>query len=222
MEKIEILLVEDDSLLRMGLKSMVDMRDEYRIGADTGTGKEALELFRQRRPGIVLLDLRLPDMSGTEVLKGLKEIDPDVSVIILTACNDNEFIYEALEYGASAYVLKGANSEELFLGIKYAMEGDLFISPKLANLIVKSYLFVNRQRNALPPLENLTPREKEVVRHIIAGKKSKEIAEILFISVQTVDKHRSNILYKLGIKNSNELRQQGAYVLEELEGQELE
>jgi DNA-binding CsgD family transcriptional regulator len=97
----------------------------------------------------------------------------------------------------------------------YAMEDDLFISPHLAKVIVKDYLLVNRQRKALPPLQSLTTREKEIVRFIIDGRKSKEIAESLFISIKTVDKHRSNILGKLGINSCNELRHGSLFLPEE-------
>lgn len=215
MSKKRILLVEDDNLLRMGLKSMIDMRGDYTVDSDVATGKEAIQTFRQKRSDIVLLDLRLPDISGTEVLKKIRQIDPSAKVIVLTACDDNEFIYETLEYGANAYVLKGSNPEELFLAIQYALNDDLFISPRLAKFIIKDYLFVNRQRKNLPPLQNLTVREKEIVKHILDGRKSKEISEMLFISIKTVDKHRSNILGKLGINSCNELRQGNFYFQEE-------
>jgi DNA-binding NarL/FixJ family response regulator len=215
MTKKRVLLVEDDDLLRMGLKSMINMRGDYIIEDDVATGKEAIRTFRQKRSEIVLLDLRLPDIQGTEVLKQLREIDPTVKVIILTACDDNEFIYETLEYGANAYVLKGSNPEELFLAMQYALKDDLFISPRLAKFIVKDYLFVNRQRKTLPPLQSLTNREKEIVKLIVHGKKSKEIAEMLFISIKTVEKHRSNILGKLGINSCNDLRQGSFYFMED-------
>ena len=215
MTKNRVLLIEDDDLLRMGLKSMINMRSEYIIEDDVATGKEAIRTFRQKRPEIVLLDLRLPDIQGTEVLKQLREIDPTAKVIILTACDDNEFIYETLEYGANAYVLKGANPEELFLAMQYALKDDLFISPRLAKFIVKDYLFVNRQRKTLPPLQSLTNREKEIVKLIVHGKKSKEIADQLFISIKTVEKHRSNILGKLGINSCNDLRQGSFYFMDD-------
>jgi DNA-binding NarL/FixJ family response regulator len=120
-----------------------------------------------------------------------------------------------LEYGANAYVLKGSNPEELFLAMQYALKDDLFISPRLAKFIVKDYLFVNRQRKTLPPLQSLTNREKEIVKLIVHGKESKEIAEMLFISIKTVEKHRSNILGKLGINSCNDLRQGSFYFMED-------
>lgn len=217
MKQLQVLLVEDDSLLRVGLKTLIDSREEYHVYADVGTGKDAIEMFHDRRSDIVLLDLHLPDIPGTQVLKQVKEIDLDVRVVILTAHDDNDYIYETLELGADAYVLKGANPDELFLGMRYAIDGDLFISPKLARFMVQSYLVVNRQRKSLPPLENLSPREREIVRLIINGKKSKSIADILFISPQTVDKHRSNILQKLGISSSSALIQNGTCILEVLD-----
>ena len=127
------------------------------------------------------------------------------------------------EYGGHALdvVVKGAGPEELLLGIHYTLLGEMFVSPKLAKLIVEAYLFVNRQRKALPPLADLTVREKEIVRLVIDGKKSKEIADTLFISVKTVHKHRSNILEKLGLNNLADLRQRKMYVLTEMLEEDL-
>jgi DNA-binding NarL/FixJ family response regulator len=217
MVKKKILLVEDDDLLRMGLRTMVEMHKNYIIMADTATGAEAIKVFTKQRPDIVLLDLRLPDIPGVEVLRVMKETAPEIPVLALTVCEDNELIFQALECGASAYVLKGSGPDELFLGIHYALKGDLFISPKIARAIVKDFVFVNRQRKLLPPLHNLTSREKEIVKLIIDGVKSKSIAERLFISVKTVDKHRSNILSKLGIHSCSELRQRKMYILDSLD-----
>lgn len=216
MMRNKILLVEDDNLLRTGLKSMLEIQGEYIVEKNVATGREALQICRYNAIDIVILDLRLPDEPGTIVLKNIKEILPDVKIIILTSYDDNELIYETLEYGANAYILKGSNPEELFLAMKYALSNDLFISPRLAKTIVKDYLFVNRQRKSLPPLHNLTTREKEVVRCIIEGMKSKEIANELFISIKTVNKHRSNILGKLGINSCNELRRGSMHLFEEL------
>jgi DNA-binding NarL/FixJ family response regulator len=109
MTKKRILLVEDDNLLRMGLKSMIDMHGKYVVDDDVANGKDAVRSFRMKKQDIVLLDLRLPDMAGTEVLKKIREIEPDAKVVVLTASDDNDFIYEALEHGANAYVLKGSN-----------------------------------------------------------------------------------------------------------------
>ena len=211
----KILLVEDDNLLRIGLKSMIDMHGEYIVEKNVSTGKEALHILENKFVDIVLLDLRLPDISGTDVLKRIKEINLSTKVIILSAYDDDDLIFETLEFGADAYILKGANPEEVFLAMRYALMDDLFISPKLAKIIVKDYLFVNRQRKTLPPLHNLTNREKEIVHHIVDGKKSKEIAEELYISIKTVNKHRSNILGKLGISSCNELRRGSIHVLNE-------
>ena len=218
--KKKILLVEDDLLLRKGLKTMIEMRDEYCIETDTGSGVEAIKLFETKRPDLVLLDLRLPDLPGTEVLRHLKNSAPHIPVIMLTICEENELLFQALAFGANAYVLKGSGPEELFLGMHYSMKNEVFISPKLAKTIINDYLLVNRHRNSLPPLHNLTAREKQIVKLIIEGKKSKDIAACLFISLKTVNKHRSNILVKLGIHNLSELRQRKMYIFDAI--QEIE
>lgn len=212
--KKKILLVEDDLLLRKGLKTMIEMRDEYCIETDTGSGVEAINLFEKNRPDLVLLDLQLPDLSGTDVLRHLKHSAPHIPVIMLTICEENELLFQALAFGANAYVLKGSGPEELFLGMHYSLKDEVFISPKLAKTIINDYLLVNRHRNSLPPLHNLTAREKQIVKLIIEGKKSKDIATSLFISLKTVNKHRSNILVKLGIHNLSELRQRKMYIFD--------
>ena len=153
MSKSKVLLIEDDNLLRMGLKSMIDMKGDYIVDSDVATGREGIQSFNQNHADIVLLDLRLPDMPGTEVLKRLREKDKTVKIIVLTACDSDEMLFETLEYGTSAYVLKGENPDELFLAIKYALNDDLFISPKLAKTIVKDYLFATRQRKGFPTLQ---------------------------------------------------------------------
>lgn len=211
MSKKRVLLIEDDNLLRMGLKSMIDMRGNYAIEDDVSTGGEAILCFSHKRADIVLLDLRLPDMPGTEVLRQIKEMDPGALVIILSVCDDNDLIFEALEYGANGYVLKGSNPEEVFLAMDYAFAQALFISPQLAKHIVGDYLFLNRKRKKLPSMRNLTAREKQIVHLITDGNKSSEISEILDISIKTVNKHRSNIISKLGIRNCNVLIQDDTY-----------
>lgn len=216
--KKRILLIEDDDLLRMGLKSIIQTSKEYSVEADTASGKEALRLFDIHRPDLVILDLALPDMSGIEVLEHMKMIQPETPVVVLTSHDENELLFNALEMGANCYVLKNAGPEELFLGIHYALIDEMFISPVLAKTIVEAYRFVNRQRKSLPPLTDLTVREKEVVRLIIEGKKSKEIADALFISVKTINKHRSNIMEKLGMSNLAELRLRKIYILDNILG----
>jgi len=206
MPKYRVLLVEDDTLLRIGLKSMIQMRGNYVVGDDVSSGEEAVRLFKLKPADFVLLDIRLPDIPGTEVLRRIKEFCPAAQVIVLTACDDKELIYASLDYGANGYVLKGSNPEELFLAMQYALSDDLFISPRLAKHLVEAYLLVNRTRNSLPTLQKLTVREKEIVRLVTSGMKSREIAETLNISIKTVNKHRSNILGKLGVRNCSVLR----------------
>jgi DNA-binding NarL/FixJ family response regulator len=218
--KKRILLIEDDDLLRMGLKSIIQASKEYSVEADTASGKEALRLFDIHHPDLAVLDLALPDMSGIEVLERMKIIQPETPVVVLTSHDENELLFNALEMGANCYVLKNAGPKELFLGIHYALIDEMFISPVLAKTIVEAYRFVNRQRKSLPPLTHLTVREKEVVRLIIEGKKSKEIAEDLFISVKTVNKHRSNIMEKLRMSNLAELRLKKIYLLDNIFGDE--
>jgi DNA-binding NarL/FixJ family response regulator len=216
MSEKSILLVEDDNLLRMGLKSMIDLHGGYKVTHHVGTGADAIQAFTKSPVDIVLLDLNLPDSHGTDILKTIKKNYINTKVIILSVFDNNEIIYQTMENGADGYVLKCANPDEIFMAIDYAISNTLFISPRIVKCIIKDYLFVNRQRKSLPPLHSLTAREKEVAKHIIDGKKSKEIAEELYISIKTVNKHRSNILGKLGIRNFNEFRIGEIYFIDDL------
>ncbi|PKN42680.1 MAG: DNA-binding response regulator [Deltaproteobacteria bacterium HGW-Deltaproteobacteria-18] len=215
MSKKRVLLIEGDNLLRMGLKSMISMRGSHVVEDDVSTGWEAIQRLSQKHVDIVLLDIRLPDMPGTEVLRRIKGMDPKALVVILLASDDSELIFETLECGANGYVLKGADPEELFLAMDYALTQGLFISPQLAKRIAGDYLVVNRKCKKLPSMHYLTAREKQIVRLITEGKKSSEISEILDISIKTVNKHRSNIISKLGIKNCNVLIRDGICVCDD-------
>jgi DNA-binding NarL/FixJ family response regulator len=206
MNKQNVLLVEDDALLRIGLKSMIDISDQYNIIAEAGNGFDAIIAFKQTTPDIVLLDLVLPDMHGLEVLKALKANDRSSIVVILTTCDDETIIYDTLRHGADAYILKQSGAEEIFTGLAYAANRELFISPKLIKRILNDFLLTQKHKQSLPAFNLLTTREKEIAAYISQGRKSKEISSILSISNKTVDKHRSNILKKLNIKSCLKLR----------------
>jgi DNA-binding NarL/FixJ family response regulator len=211
MNKQNVLLVEDDALLRIGLKSMIDISDDYKIIAEAGTGFDAIVAFKQTNPDMVLLDLVLPDMHGLEVLKALKANDRNAVVVILTSCDDESVIYETLTHGADAYILKQSGAEEIFTGLTYATHRELFISPKLIKRILHDFLLTQKHKQSIPAFNLLTSREKEIAAHISQGKKSKEISSLLSISNKTVDKHRSNILKKLNIKSCLKLKHFSKY-----------
>lgn len=210
--KKNILIVEDDDLLRLGIKSIINSREGFHTIEETGDGLMAIELFNKVKPDVVLLDLYIKSVCGIEVLRQMKESNPSIPVVILTGNAEDKNIYMSLQNGANAYVLKDASEKDLFFAINYAIAGFLFISPKLLDRVVRAYITVYEKCKEYPALNTLTAREKEVAHLVIQGKKSQQIADQLYISIKTVNKHRSNIIKKLGIRNLSDLRRDSVYL----------
>ncbi|MBI2238495.1 MAG: response regulator transcription factor [Actinobacteria bacterium] len=192
-----VLVVEDHAVVRRGLCVLLGAEGFDCVG-DVGTGREALERAADLRPDVVLLDLGLPDQDGLEVLRGLEERAPDSRVVILTMHAEEEYVLQALAAGADGYVLKVAEPEALLEAIRRALRGDLYIDPTVAARVA-------RRAVARTEPDPLTPREEEVLALIARGLTNRQIAEELFISLNTVETHRRHILEKLGARSRAEL-----------------
>jgi len=203
---IKVLLVDDHAVVRMGLKMLLDGEDSLEIVGETGTASEAIEAVTFLEPDVILMDVGLPDLSGIEATKEIKRIRPHIAVVALTIHEDEEYFFRMLEAGASGYVPKRAAPEELIDAIRIAAEGDVYIYPSLTKLLVRDYL--NQQageQEAGSSLNDLTPRESEVLTLVAEGSTNKEIAETLSISPKTVSRHRENIMGKLNLHSRAEL-----------------
>ncbi|MDK2957197.1 MAG: hypothetical protein PWQ57_2693 [Desulfovibrionales bacterium] len=194
-----LLLVEDNTLLREALDSLLTESNRFVVVGQTGNGQGALEQHRSLKPDVVLMDLTLPGMSGAEAIRRIKSEAPSARILALTVHTSNEHIYAAFNAGADGYVPKDAGSAELFLAIESVSEGLVFISPRVAGKVVRGYLLGRRESGALPQLEELTAREREIIALVADGMRNREIGETLHISTKTVEKHRSNIIKKLGL-----------------------
>lgn len=194
-----LLLVEDNTLLREALDSLFTESHRFEVAGQAGDGLAALEIYRSLQPDVVLMDLTLPGMSGPEAIRRIKSEDPAARILALTVHTSNEHIYSAFHAGADGYVPKDAGSAELFLAIESVSAGLVFISPKVAGKVVQGYLLGRRESGALPRLEELTEREREILVLVAEGKRNREIGDVLHISTKTVEKHRSNIIKKLGL-----------------------
>lgn len=199
---INILLVEDQKLIRVGLKSLFDGQEEIKVTSEAQNGKESIEKFKLQKPDIVLMDIGLPDISGIEATKRILEYDVNAKVIILTSHLSENEVIESLQAGARAYVLKDINTETLMMIIKTVKDGAMWLDPKVVPIL--------RDKNCgiVPPRQmsramfkeqhaNLTQREYEVLKLVVEGMSNSQIADTLTISEHTAKAHVCNIIQKL-------------------------
>ena len=205
MEKTKLLLVDDHTVIRSGLRMLLDNEDDVEIIAEAGTAKEALEKAVEHQPDVVVMDIGLPDSSGIEVAAKIKEQLPKVAIVALTIHEDEEYFFKMLEAGASGYVPKRAAPEELLKAIRIAASGQVYLYPTLADLLVKDYLSQDEEERATRNMDGLTPREQEVLTHLAEGLNNPEIGDLLAISPKTVARHRENIMGKLNLHSRTEL-----------------
>lgn len=205
MPDIRLLLVDDHEVVRTGLRMLLESHMDLKIVGEAGNGAEAIKLCKQLRPDVVVLDLILPDITGIDVTRRIKQIMPQVNVVALTIHEDQEYFFEALRAGASGYVPKRAAPEELVNAIRAANKGDVYIFPSLAKVLVKDYLERSGEMDEGILSEGLTTREEEVLDLLAQGMTNEEIANRLIISKHTVARHRENLMRKLNLHNRSEL-----------------
>jgi two-component system, NarL family, response regulator len=192
-DKIRILLVDDHPIVRKGLAALIAPEADMQIVAEAGDGEQALALYWEHLPDIALVDLRLPGMSGVEVITAIRRERPDADIIVLTTYYGDEEIYRALQAGAKAYLLKETLTEELLAAIRAVHSGARYIPPAVAARLSER---VSKT--------GLTPRELEVLRLMVQGKRNKEIAAELSISMSTAKVHLMNIFEKLGVSDRSQ------------------
>ncbi|ANB47279.1 MULTISPECIES: response regulator transcription factor [Bacillus] len=209
---MDIIIVDDQQIVREGLKMILSLHEEINIVGEASNGEHLLDLLKQIRPEIILMDIRMPIMDGIEATKLVKERYPDIKVIILTTFNDSEYIFTGLKSGADGYILKDSDSQEIIDSIKTACEGNILLNPKVTLKVVKALNSVEHNKELVQEnnekeqlVQLLTPREKEVAKQIMEGKSNKAISEALFITEGTVKNYVSRILEKLQMNNRTEL-----------------
>jgi two-component system response regulator NreC len=205
MTKIHLLLVDDHDVVRSGLRMLLENEADLAILGEAGNGKQALELVAKLKPDVVIMDITLPDMSGIEVTRQIKQSHPKVAVVALTIHEDQQYFFEMLQAGASAYVPKRAAPNDLIAAIGAAHRGEMYIYPSLAKLLVSDFLSRAGEGDEKATMNGLTPREQEVLSMLAEGRTNDEIAAALTISRHTVARHRENLMGKLGLHNRSEL-----------------
>jgi two-component system response regulator NreC len=204
MSKIRLLLVDDHQIVRAGLRMLFAAEKDIEIAGEVGSAEEALQAVRELEPDVVLMDVAMPGMSGIEATRLIKESNPDVAVLALTMHEDEQYFFEMLNAGASGYMPKRAAPDDLVSAIHVVSQGNVYLYPSLAKLLVRDFL----ERSETDPkhvADILTPREREVVTLIAEGFTNREIAQALTISHKTVDRHRENIMRKLNLHSRVEL-----------------
>ena len=199
-----ILLADDHALVRRGVRLILDAEADLEVVAEAGDGAEALALTREHDVDLAILDVSMPRMTGLQAARELSRRRPDLRILMLSMHDNEQYFFEALRAGASGYVLKSAADQDLVEACRSAMRGEPFLYAGVVSALVRDYLGRVRRGERMPR-GLLTPREDEVVKLIAEGYSSKEIATALTISLKTVERHRANVLGKLGMRDRTEL-----------------
>jgi len=203
MSKIKIMLAEDHVLVREGTKEMLDREEDIDVVAEAGDGEEAVRLATEQDLDIVIMDIALPKLNGIEATKQIKEISPGTAILVLTAYDDDEYVFALLEAGAAGYLLKDVSTDELVEAIRAVQAGESMLHPAIARKVVNRFS-QHVEEEEETPLEELTEREIEVLQLAGKGITNREIADSLSISHRTVQAHLSHIFSKLGVGSRTE------------------
>ena len=206
MSPYRIIVTDDHVLFRQGLRRILEGIPDLEVIGETKDGLELLELLQKSNPDLVILDISMPNLRGLEATHEIKKTDPKMKVLILTMHKENEYLTQALSAGADGYLLKEDADTELLAAIESVRYGKTYVSHLLSGKLAEEWAQRRRGNGKTPlDLDPLTTREKEILKLIAEGKLSKEIADLFFISVRTVERHRANMMDKLNLKNTAEL-----------------
>jgi two-component system, NarL family, response regulator NreC len=210
-EKRGVLIVEDHTLIREGLRSLLASHPDLEVVGEAGDGREAIQRSEKLAPALILMDLSMPRMGGVEAIREIKKIRPATKILALTVNDSEEYVLASLKAGADGYILKDSTHVELIQAIRNVLAGKRVLSPGVSEKVIEGYLAGKNVQALQTPWDSLTAREREVLKLIGEGNKSKEIAEYLCISLHTVEKHRSNLMEKLNLHSVSALT---SYALE--------
>ena len=205
MQKIKVLIVDDHTLVRDGIRALLSLVADTKIVGEAANGKEALEKVKKLAPDVVLMDLAMPIMGGLEATRRIRKRFPETKVLALTQYDDVEYVMPVIEAGARGYVTKMSAFSELASAIQAAYKGDSYLSPSAAVALVEQYQQKPGTEEQKDPFQQLTDREREVLKLVAEGHTAREIAEMLVLSPKTVEWYKTSLMGKLNIHNTTDL-----------------
>jgi len=205
MAKIRVLVTDDHAIVRDGICALLALTGDIEAVGEATNGREALEMVKKLAPDVVLMDISMPLMGGLEATRRIHKEFPQTRVIVLTQYEDREFVLPVIEAGASGFVSKTAASSELTSAIRSVYQGDSFLSPSIARLLVQDYREMAKAGKSRDTSEQLTDREREILKLLAEGHSTQAIARLLVISPKTVERHKTNLMAKLDIHNRLDL-----------------
>ncbi len=203
--KKKLVIAEDHAIVRDGLRSIFESDRDLEVVGAAGDGMEAIRLINNTDPDVLLLDLNMPRMDGISVLREIKKQSRDIKVVVLTMHKDEEYILEAFSSGADGYCIKTSSGKEVLNAIKIVLTGKQYVSPEISDKVLEGYIEGKRSIKKELSWDNITRREREVLKLVGEGYQNKEISDYLCISVKTVEKHRANIMEKLDLHSASAL-----------------
>jgi two-component system, NarL family, response regulator NreC len=204
-KKLRILLADDHTVMRTGLRTLLERQPNLEVVGETENGRQTVELSASLKPDVLVMDVGMPILNGIEATKQIVDQCSTTAVVILSMHSDEAYVMRALKAGARAYLLKDSAAADLIGAIEAVSQGKSFFSPKVSRILAEDYVRVLKQRGAVDSYELLTNREREILQLLTEGKTNKAVATVLNISLYTVETHRSHILQKLNLHNSAEL-----------------
>jgi DNA-binding NarL/FixJ family response regulator len=205
MKKIRVLIVDDHTLVRDGIKALLALAADIEVVGEASNGKEALEQIKQLSPNVVLMDLAMPVMGGLEATRRIRKEFPETKILALTQYDDSDYVIPVIEAGARGFVTKMAAFSELSTAIQAIYQGDSFLSPSAASAIVEECQQKITTEGGKDPYEQLTDREREVLKLVVEGHTAREIADVLVVSPKTVEWYKTSLMNKLNIHNKTDL-----------------
>ena len=207
MSKIRVLLADDHTLFRQGMKTLIAAESDLEVAGEASNGKDAADKAAQLKPDVVLMDIGMPGPSSFEVTRQIRRNHPETKVLFLTMYDDEDYLVEGMEVGASGYVLKDSPAAQLVSAVRDVHRGGSYLSPRMLAQLVDDFRTRIKTTDRLPRFATLTPREKEVLKMLAEGDSVKEVATQLNLSVKTVEAHKFNLMRKLDIHNKAQLVQ---------------
>ncbi len=204
-DSYSVLLADDHTILRQGLRALLEREKEFAIVAEASDGLAAIRAVQELHPDVVIIDLSMPRMNGIEAIREIRKESPESKIIVLTVHEEEEYVFASLAAGANGYVLKDADNSELILAMRSALKGKTYLTPGISNTVLDVYLKTSVPQKQKTSLDFLTERELIILKLVAEGHRSKEIADLLFISPKTVDKHRENLMRKLDMHSISAL-----------------